>query len=244
MPGTPFVTCDLGQFEDAGPDGASAPQRWYIRPTSAGDLRVDLQVLATSLGERGVLAAKLYDPGGILLGETSASPPARVSPGAANVASLRIAVVASAIYRLEIGRGAAIPSADPPRHYRLGFAGVPVEVGLNSPAPPRWFEGLNFGRQLFHVNVDPSEGLQLVLTAGEGQPIPSFTVEVRDEDGALLLSATWQDREPFSVDLAPSRVGRSLQIVTFGNHHFSLDKRSGSDRGIYLDACPPPAPPR
>jgi len=243
-PGAPFVTCDVGQFEDPMPGRPGPPQRWYMRPTLAGDLRIDVQALPGGPNEQGALAALLYDARGAVLAEALVPyPTGGATPPPPNVVSMRATVVASAIYRLEVRRAAPQPGVAEARHYRLGFSGTPIEVGVHSPALPRWLEGLNFGRQLFHVNVDPGERLRLTITAGEGQPIPSMTTEVRDEQGALLKSTTSVTWDPFDVVVEPAGP-RTLRIVAFGNHHFTLDKRSGSDRGIYFDTCPPNAPPR
>ena len=238
FPGSPFVICDVGHFDDA-VDGSSASQRWYIRPSSAGDLRIDVYALGGNPAEGGTLSAELFGPANAMLAASQVAFPNGVNPRP-NVATLRASVTALSIHRLEIRRNPA-PGMGQAHHYRLGFSGMPAEIGVNSPALPHWLEGLNFGRQVFHVNVDAGEELRLALTAGEGQPIPSMTLELRDENDALLLLTLWSTWDPFDVVLGPSTVARTLRVVTSGNHHFTLAKTSGSDRGIYFDTCPPPA---
>lgn len=240
FPGSPFVTCDVGHH-DVAADGSSARQRWYIRPASSGELRVDAYAVGGNPAEGGAVVAELFDPRGVMLAVAQVAYPSGAQQSRPNVGSLRAPVTALSIHRLEIGLAPAAGQSQA-HHYRLGFSGVPVEVGVNSPALPHWLEGLNFGRQVFHVHLDAGEELRLALTAGEGQPIPSFTVELRHEDDALLDSRLWSTRDPFELALAPIAAARSVRVVTSGNHHFTLDKTSGTDRGIYFDACPQPVP--
>lgn len=244
FPGAPFVTCDLGHFEDRSTEGTSAPHRWFLKALSSGALRIEVHALGTGTAEAGALAAAFYEPHGALLAEARVPYPGGTAGAAeANVAPLSADVRASSIYRLEVRRIAPGPSVGGGHHYRLGFSGVPVEVGMNSPALPRWFEGLNLGWQVVHVHVDAGEDLRLVVTSGEGQPIPFMTVELRDRSGALLHSVTSRRWARFEVTLG-STEARTLRVALSGNHHFTLDKGSGSDRGIYFDACPPPPRPR
>jgi hypothetical protein len=230
-----FVTCDVGQFEERSSDGTSAPQRWFVRPGGSGRLRVDLYAVAAGAGESGTLTATLYEPSGSPLGETSVAYP--TAPTARSTAgSLASDVAEGRIYRLEVRRVAASSGAEA-HHYRLGLVGIPVEVGMNSPALPHWFEGLNLGWQVVHVHVDAGEPLRLVVTAGEGQPVPFMTVELRGESGAILRAVTSRSWDPFEATLEAGPA-RTIRVALSGNHHFSLEKASGSDRGIYFDACP------
>lgn len=239
FPDLAFTTCELGHFTES----ASEPQRWYVRPTSRGELAIEVRALGASLTESGALSARLLDRGGTSLAEGSVPYPTGALPGSERAVALRAAAAPDAIYPLEILR---VPPAvgGEAHHYRLGFSGVHVEVGMPSPAL-RWLEGRNGGPQVFHVNVDDGEALQLSITAGEGQPVPFLTVEARSEEGVHLHETTSRTWDPFDVTLEPGGA-RTLRIVTFGNHHFMLDKRSGRDRGIYFDACPPQgwSPPR
>jgi hypothetical protein len=238
-PGTPFITCDLGQHDTAA-DGTSVPHRWYVRPASSGELHVEAFAIGGNPAEGGSLVAELFDPRGASLGTTHVTYPSGATATRPTVGSLSAMVARGAIHLLEVRILAAAGLAQA-HHYRLGFSGVPVEVGVNSPALPHWLEGLNFGRQLFHVTLDADEELRLDLTAGEGQPVPSFTIELRTEDDALLTTRTWTTRDAFEVVLPPAHAARTVRIITWGNHHFTLAKSSGTDRGIYFDACPSPA---
>lgn len=241
FPGTPFVTCLQGQFE-APLTAPSDPQHWFLRPTATGPLTLEVRAVAINpVDESGSIMADLFDVGtGTRIGGVTVAHPTGAAPaGSANVMRFSAPVNAGARYRLEVRRGpASIAGTREAHHYRLGFSGVAVEVGANTPALPNALEG---DKQLFHINVDAGEILELRLD-NPLAPTPvgpqSSTLELRDDFGVLLRSVVGGTL-PYSLRHGPFATGGSLRVIIQANHHYTFTKGSGTDQGLYFDACPP-----
>ena len=198
--------------------------------------------------------------GTVNLGEVKVEYPSGIGVklGAENQGTITAPITAGAIYRLQV-------KLEPPtlegirqaHHYRLGFTynpppGVspgpaPIAVGTNSPSF-RYFEA---ERQAFHFNIDTGESFKLAVLVensgsmgtlqapGVGAPqATSVTLEVYSDFPNNLLLSVKDQPLPFVVDI-PDAPSGTLHGLFRTNGHYRLEKQSGSDRGIYFEACPP-----
>jgi hypothetical protein len=183
------------------------------------------------------------------------------SAGDANIGFLNYAVTAGVIYRLEVLLGQP-PLTNPPtpqaHHYKLSFSGVSVDVGINSPAF-RYFEH-NQPYEVFQVNMNQGESFSLdVIIENPNQganQARSVTLEILERGtlatilGPTVLTLPSLPPPPSSASVTisiptpfPNGPGQLVLKVT-SDGHYKLDKKSGTDHGIYYDTCPPPpAPP-
>jgi hypothetical protein len=111
-PGTPFVTCIQGQFEQPQPVPAPPgipPHLWYIRAKGSGTLNIEVRAVSVNPSEVGSITARLFD-GTTQIASVNVPHP-NTTAGAENVASMAATVQAPKIYRLEVLRAMASPTS-------------------------------------------------------------------------------------------------------------------------------------
>lgn len=240
-PGAPFITCLQGQFEPLQQNSLeSVPHNWFIKVEQSGTLTLEVRAFSVNPAEFGSIIARLFD-GTTSLGSIEVTHP---NVAGAETIGFMSASVTPKIYRLEVVRKAAAIGTPEAHHYKLGFSGVPVDVGVNSPTFP-WFEPET---QTLQVNLAAGEGLNLTVSAGMPPTTPTATEEVSRRDNLQVLSTTTSPLPLIVTVSNPYGGAAGTLVLRIGsqNSHYMLDK-NGQDRGIYFDTCqvvqpPPPAP--
>lgn len=210
----------------AGFTAGASTQHWFVR-ASGTTLAVDVSaVTVNNATESGRVIADLYDgatavPGGHL---------EVVHPntlGGTATATLGVPSVPGRVYRLAITTGTPDAGDQPARHYRLRFNAADA-AGVQSPGllnyeggPARWGVNVNASEELRvrvgDSNVDALHGsANLITPALASQPSVALA-----SPGTNLVVAS------------PAAVGQWLAAIN-PEHHYTLDKTSGSDRGLYL----------
>ena len=117
-------------------------------------------------------------------------------------------------------------------HYWLKFCGARW-LALDSPS----FKALEEDHAAFRFVVKPGEPLELDLdNTGIPTPAVDFTWRLIDPVGTVVSSGV-QPIMPGVEFLLPTPMAGlwTLEMHPVGGEHYLLDKRSGSDRHIYLD---------
>ena len=209
---------------------ASGVINWFAKADGAS-MTVSLITQSVNGAEQGDMQIDIFEAGNPVP-LVSRVQPMPTTPGIDIDLSDTILTVPGDVYRVRLTR------IDPPvptpsaRHYSLKFQGA-VQAGLNSEtaeqiegAPARWYV---YGAASENVEVRVSSvGLPV-------SPATTGAVTLRDPDGNVV--DTQSDAGLFGIDIlvqgSVSDAGLWSVEVSGMDHHYVVEKLSGSDRGIY-----------
>jgi hypothetical protein len=242
----PMMNNQGGEIQRPGPQ----VQDWFVKDDGDGSVDVTLTLSVVNPLEAGFHTMRVFDST-----NTQVAGPLRLQyhsdinlPALDDtVGSLSVTGATGEVYRVELtveGDPANNPVpgpflGDPPtpgvevvaRHYDLKFKGA-ISAAMGSPslrqieaAPATWYLNLDAG-ETPEVRVS-SAG----LTAGAGMA----TIELRNSVGTVVASAspTGGIFDELLTASAPATAEQWSLSVSGLDHHYWVDKLSGSDRGIY-----------
>lgn len=237
-------TCLIGNFETFDPVSVeSLPHTWWLRVPGPNTLRVSVEAFAVNPAEEsGSILAKLFTEEGQQVGSVQVVHPtgSGASSGDTFTGTISADVTTrAATFRLEVRHGPAIvPETREARHYVLqldaGDASDDIMLGISH--GPKYFEP---GFQVFHVNPDLNQPFTLNVVNADQKPGTIEIFDAGDNQDQRIFSGDWTEDELFKTFMLESAPRASLLVAIRANGHYSLDVTSGSDRGIYMDDCPP-----
>jgi hypothetical protein len=199
----------------------TSSQEWYVK-ASSNSVDIDVAAVSVNGSEQGSIVATAYD-GATVLGSVTVIHPS-VTGTEAN-AHLVFPATSGTVYRLVIeakpGPGTLVA-----RHYRLKIRGA-SQAGFDSPG----IQNLEGGDASWGLNVNAGENLDVTIgtgnVSGPGDPVQYLLVRPDGTHGAPVSTTL-----PATISVPSAAVGQ-WTLMLGADHHYTVSKNTGSDRGVY-----------
>lgn len=233
VPDTPAGACICTPRSNLINQGAHV---WFVKADASGLLKVTVVTPVVGAAAQTV-EAQLFDAGNSQIGQTSISYPANSDPDGEFRSDMTVAAAPGAIYRVRV----RAPGQQFFARYWLRFDGA-VETGIGSPS----FPSVEGGFMTWLMNVDAADALALRLfTQGvpqgdtsDGPVVYQWIAPNGEAEPAQSFHVTVPAPPAFVDTMIPGPAGLSpgiWKLRLFADFDYRLDKKSGADRGLYLD---------